>query len=140
MASFGNLSKLYGNLKNGIPAKERIAQQLGAVNHSYLPSWVQGLTQIRNLCAHHSRLWNKNLMARPKILTSPPFPWIEDVPKVDEHYKIYIHLCLIKYLLNVVKPENTFSDDFKKLLVNYPIIDPNALGMKQDWHKEALWT
>jgi abortive infection bacteriophage resistance protein len=61
LSSLGGLSKLYGNLKNNIEAKDQIAEEFGAVNHTYLPSWLQSIAQIRNLCAHHSRLWNKNL-------------------------------------------------------------------------------
>jgi len=56
LTSFGSLSKLYGNLKNTITSKDTIAKELGAVNHTYLPSWLQSLAQIRNFCAHHSRL------------------------------------------------------------------------------------
>tara|TARA_R100000935_G_scaffold56766_2_gene89131 strand:+ start:454 stop:1128 length:675 start_codon:yes stop_codon:yes gene_type:complete len=53
--SFGALSKLYGNLKNDINAKKQIAKDFGAINHTYLPSWLQSIAQIRNFCAHHSR-------------------------------------------------------------------------------------
>jgi abortive infection bacteriophage resistance protein len=69
LTSFGSLSKLYGNLKNNIVSKDIIAFELGAVNHTYLPSWLQSIAQIRNYCAHHSRLWNKNLPGTPKIFS-----------------------------------------------------------------------
>ncbi|MBL7897684.1 MAG: Abi family protein, partial [Crocinitomicaceae bacterium] len=55
LTSFGTLSKLYGNLRNDITSKDTIAKELGAVNHTYLPSWLQSIAQIRNYCAHHSR-------------------------------------------------------------------------------------
>src|SRR5690606_38248821 len=64
--SFGALSKLYGNLKNTIASKDAIAKEYGTVNHTYLPSWLQSISQIRNYCAHHSRLWNRNLLGAPK--------------------------------------------------------------------------
>ena len=44
--SFGALSKLYGNLKPTVRSKDIIAQELGAVNHTYLPSWLQSIAQI----------------------------------------------------------------------------------------------
>jgi len=43
LTSFGSLSKLYGNLKNTIRSKNTIAEELGAVNHTYLPSWLQSI-------------------------------------------------------------------------------------------------
>lgn len=137
--SFGALSKLYGNLKNNIKSKDVIAQEYGAVNHTYLPSWLQSIAQIRNYCAHHSRLWNKNLPGAPKLLSKPPLLWITDVPKQHEFQKLYIHLCLLKYLLNVIQPENNFTSKLNNLFIKYPNVDPDALGMKTNWQNEELW-
>jgi len=137
MTSFGSLSKLYGNLKNTVKSKDVIAKELGAVNHTYLPSWLQSIAQIRNYCAHHSRLWNKNLPGTPKILSKPPFRWLIDVP--TDTQKLYLHLCIIRYILNIIAPENSFALKMKELLIKYPSVDPNALGFKADWKNEALW-
>lgn len=137
--SFGSLSKLYGNLKNTIKSKDTIAKELGAVNHTYLPSWLQSIAQIRNYCAHHSRLWNKNLPGSPKLLSKPPFDWLEDVPKQHEFQNLYIHLCFMKYLLNIILPKNDFTSRLSDLFKKYPSVDPNALGMKLNWENEKLW-
>lgn len=137
MTSFGSLSKLYGNLKNTIRSKDTIAEELGAVNHTYLPSWLQSIAQIRNYCAHHSRLWNKNLPGTPKILSRPPHRWLDDVP--TDTQKLYLHLCIIRYMLNIIAPENSFALKMKELLTRYPSVDPNALGFKVNWENEALW-
>jgi len=137
--SFGTLSKLYGNLKNPIKSKDIIAQEYGAVNHTYLPSWLQSIAQIRNYCAHHSRLWNRNLPSTVKLLTKPPLPWIEAIPKENEFQKIYVHLCLMKYLLNIVTPGNHFTTHLRELFNKYPNVDPAALGMKESWKEESLW-
>lgn len=138
LTSFGSLSKFYGNLKNNVKSKDSIAIELGAVNHTYLPSWLQSIAQIRNYCAHHSRIWNKNLPGTPKILSKPPYRWIENVPKDTQ--KLYLHLCIMRYLLNVIAPENSFSVKLQELLKKYPSVDPNALGIKPDWKWEPLWT
>ncbi|MCX6294443.1 MAG: Abi family protein [Sphingobacteriales bacterium] len=137
--SFGTLSKLYGNLKNTIKSKDIIAKDFGAVNHTYLPSWLQSITQIRNFCAHHSRLWNKNLPSTIKLLPKPPFKWIVDVPNQNDYKYLYIHLCIMKYLLNIIEPENQFTLRLKSIFEKYPNVDPNALGMKTNWEKEELW-
>lgn len=139
LTSFGSLSKLYGNLKHTIKSKEIIAKEYGTVNHTFLPSWLQSIAQIRNYCAHHSRLWNKNLPGSPKLLPKPPFAWLTDVPKENEFMKLYVHLCCMKYLLNIVQPENSFTECLKTLLIKYPNVDPNALGLKNNWQNEPLW-
>ncbi len=68
ITSFGSLSKLYGNLKPTVKSKDTIAAELNTVNHTFLPSWLLSIAQIRNICAHHGRLWNKNLPGRPNLL------------------------------------------------------------------------
>ncbi|WP_445733196.1 Abi family protein [Mariniflexile sp.] len=140
--SFGALSKLYGNLKPTVKSKDTIAKELGAVNHTYLPSWLQSIAQIRNYCAHHSRLWNRNLPGTVKLLPKPPNPWIIDsvnVPNQHEFIHLYVHMCLMKYLLNNIQPNNNFRNSLNNLFVKYPNVDPNALGMKPNWQKEPLW-
>ncbi len=139
LTTLGSLSKLYGNLKNNIKPKDVISREYGTVNHTFLPSWLQSIAQIRNYCAHHSRLWNRNLPGAPKLLPNPPYPWVNDVPKPHEFQKLYIHMCLMKYLLNVIQPNNLFTKRLMSLLEVYPTVDPNALGMKTNWFDEPLW-
>jgi abortive infection bacteriophage resistance protein len=137
LTSFGTLSKLYGNLKNTIQSKDTIAKEFGTVNHTYLPSWLQSIAQIRNYCAHHSRLWNRNIPGTPKVLSKPPHAWVSVVP--TENQKLYLHLCVMRYLLNIIVPENSFSQKLNELLAKYPNVDPDALGFKQNWQNEPLW-
>ena len=140
VVSLGTLSKLYGNLINTCTSKDTIAAELGVVNHTYLHSWIQDIAQIRNICAHHGRVWNKNLPGRPKMLSKPPNAWINNVPPLKEHHNLYIHLCCMKYLLNVIHPGNNFTYKLFVLLKKYPNIDLKALGMKEGWHREPLWS
>ena len=112
------------------------------MNHTYLPSWLQSISQIRNYCAHHSRLWNRNLPGTVKLLSNPPNPWIKEivnVPKQHEFIHLYVHMCIMKYLLNVIQPGNNFTSRLKNLLLRYPNVDPNALGIKLNWEQEPLW-
>ncbi len=139
IVSFGTLSMLYGNLNSNVLAKNSIAVEMGTVNHTFLPSWLQSIAQIRNICAHHGRLWNKKLPGRPKLLPNPPNPWIKNVPPVSDHHMLYIHLCCIKYILNSIAPGNHFTSKIAFLLTKYPNIDLKALGFPADWHREKLW-
>ena len=140
ITSLGTLSKLYGNLKPLVKSKDIIAKEFGTVNHTFLPSWLQSFTQIRNLCAHHSRLWNKNLPGKPNLLPKPPFEWLKIVPTEKEFHMIYIHICCMKYLLNAIEPDNNFTHRMEELLTQYPNVDLNALGFKINWKSEPLWT
>ncbi|HEY4109431.1 Abi family protein [Puia sp.] len=140
IATFGNLSRMYGNLKPGVAAKDAIASELKTVNHTYLHSWLQSIAQIRNTCAHHSRLWNKSLAIKPSLLPKPPAPWIENVPPANEHNKLYIHVCCMKYLLDAVSPGHHLKEKLAALFEKYPSVDLAALGFDQKWRQEPLWT
>ena len=45
----------------------------------------------------------------------------------------------MKYLLNIVQPENRFTQQLENLFIKYPNVDLNALGIKQNWRDEPLW-
>lgn len=139
IASFGTISKLYSNLNKNINAKRMIAVEFGAVNEYYFPSWLQSITQIRNIIAHHGRLWNKNLPGRPRLLKNAPYPWLKHLPDVSEHFRLYIHLSIMKYLLNRIIPKNNFKTELQDILNKYSNIDPNALGLNKEWFSEPLW-
>jgi len=139
VVSFTTLSKLYANLNSSVKSKDIIATERNTVNHTFLQSWLQSIAQIRNICAHHGRLWNKNLPGRPKLLPRPPAPWIVNVPPASEHYKIYVHLCCMKYLLDAISPGHHFASKLVALLAKYPTVDFHALGFKKDWSAEPLW-
>jgi len=139
IATFGCLSRLYGNLKPGVASKDTIAQELKTVNHTYLHSWLQSISQIRNICAHHGRLWNKNLTIKPSLLSRPPAPWLIHVPPVQEHNKLYIHACCLKYLLDIVSPGHHYQIKLAELFTKYPSVDLTALGFSPQWHQEPLW-
>lgn len=137
--SFGTVSKLYGNLHDSIKSKDKIAEDFGTVNKTYLKSWLQSITQIRNICAHHGRIWNKNLPGKPKLLKSPPNKWLINVPSVAQRNKLYIHICCMKYIVDTIDGTNHLAEKFKNLFTEYPNIDQKALGFIDKWENEPLW-
>ncbi len=62
--SLGSLSTLYNGLRP--EPRRRIAEGLG-LPHPVLRSWLHFLTYLRNVCAHHARLWDRELAIRPEI-------------------------------------------------------------------------
>ncbi len=62
--SFGCLSDLYGNLSS--VAQSQISSIMG-VRDNVFKSWFHVITYLRNISAHHGRLWNLELAIRPLI-------------------------------------------------------------------------
>lgn len=46
----------------------------------------------------------------------------------------------MRYLLDTIIPNNSFSERIRLLLDKYDNIDPNALGFKENWRNEELWS
>jgi abortive infection bacteriophage resistance protein len=63
--SFGMLSKLYKNLK--INDKAAIAKEYYGLSYTYVESWLETLTYVRNVCAHYGRLYNKTIVFKPRL-------------------------------------------------------------------------
>lgn len=60
--SFGTLSKFYKNMLNR--DKKAIAKSFG-VGYTYLESWLESISYVRNICAHYGRLYNAKLSKTP---------------------------------------------------------------------------
>lgn len=135
IASFGTLSILYGNLLPG-RAKRSIAAYFGLADKVFA-SWLHCIVYVRNICAHHSRLWNRSLSIRPLMPRSPRNTFI--VLPAGGTQQTYFVLSMIIYLLNTVNPNHSFVPRFCELLKRYPSIDVRAMGFPDDWKNENLW-
>lgn len=132
--SFGTVSKLYKELNAGL-ARRQIAKRYG-ISDTVMESWLHALVYVRNICAHHSRLWNRNLRIKPltphktrnKFLSSPA-----------STQNLYFILSIVIYFLQIVQPDNAFVSEFKKLLRKYSNIDTSAMGFPENWETEFLW-
>ncbi len=134
VTSFGSLSMLYKLLKPSL-TKRKIANFYG-VSDSVFESWLHSIVYVRNICAHHSRLWNKTLRIQPLFPRKVSNTFISTPVRND---RLYYVLCIIQYLLLTVNPNTTFSTRLKALLAEFPSVDVRAMGFPTDWDKEALW-
>ena len=130
----GVLGNLFNNLKNKTILK-KIAKQFG-LPLPVFSSWILLLVNLRNLCGHHARLWNRQIPIISHMLNNPVFPWIN--PETDMK-RVYFRICIIKYLLFSVSPNNTFTQKLKSLLAEFPTIDVRAMGFPSNWQTEPLW-
>jgi abortive infection bacteriophage resistance protein len=131
----GVLCRIYNNLKNK-SLKKKIAKRFG-IPLPVFSSWVLLLNNLRNLCGHHARLWNREIPMTSVQLNNPVYPWINTL--TIDMKRVYFRICIIKYLLFTVSPNNTFTQKLKSLLTEYPTIDTKAMGFPDDWHTEPLW-
>lgn len=135
--TFGKLSRLYSGLKNG-EEKQKIAKDFNLPS-SILSTWFIYLSNVRNICAHHSRLWNKHITAdRPSIPSRKKNKFPGELPKGFES-SIYGVIALIDRLLKEINPTNSFTIKVQKLIEDYPGIETFKMGFPPDWKKNAVW-
>ena len=131
---FGVMTNIYSNIK--LPRiKKSIAQKFG-LQVAPFESWLTIVTLTRNSCCHHARVWNKQNTIRPMLPNSMSGAW-QTLP--TDALRIYFNLCIIKYFLDVISPQNDMRDKLLNLLADYPSIDINAMGFPQGWQQEPLW-
>lgn len=135
ISSFGTLSSLYSNFVSG-KDKQEIAKFFG-LNDTVFSSWIHCIVYIRNVCAHHTRLWNKIMRIQPLVPRKTFNQWLEN--KTVSNNKTFFTLSMIIYFMNIINPKHTIIERFKELLLKYPNVDTRAMAFPVDWEKEPLW-
>ena len=135
VASFGTLFTFYRYLH--LSEQKHVSSKLG-LPANVLQSWLFCLNYIRNLRAHHSRLWNRELGIRPlvpdrKNLTE----W--HVPMTPDNRRTFAVLTLLKWLLRRIAPQSQWADRLHGLLKNYPDIPLNLAGFPSAWDSSPIW-
>ena len=136
VVSFGNLSKLYANMKD-VDVKKQVSKSFGLPQYTYLESWMRSLTVLRNCCAHHGRAWNRRYPAMPQLPRRLPFTWVD-----TQHIrpmKLYAQLCTLLYLEQSITPNSHIKDRLLDLLKTYPHTITRQMGFPRGWESEPLW-
>ena len=94
------------------------------------------ITVARNNCGHHARVWNRTFALSVLAQRRMAHPWLT-IPVNQK--KAYFSLCIIKYFLNIISPNNDMKAKIDALLNDYPSIDINAMGFSRGWENEPLW-
>ena len=130
----GVITNIFTNLKNK-QVKKRVAQRFG-LQTPVFNSWMTVITLTRNYCCHHARMWNKQNTITPMSPRRLTHPWIT-LP--TNQLRIYYDLCIIKYFLNIISPNNDMHTKLKNLLLQFPMVDITAMGFPKHWETEPLW-
>lgn len=140
VASMGTLSKLYKNLKHQLPEKSKIANEMGLNLHSELSSWLEAATYIRNIIAHHSRLWSRNMVKVPIAnLNNPLSIWLDKPISSIQTQKPFLIISTMVYLCNEVTPNHQIKNKILTLFANNPNIPIYKLGFLNNWQNQGLW-
>lgn len=137
IVSFGAMSHLFKGLKS--KDKQAIANTAFDLHYKTLENWLHFLTYIRNICAHHSRLWNKEFAIKPtnEGLSKDWLP-----PISPNKGRCFFLLLMLKNLLTQVGNTEEWKSSCEKLFERFLLKHPwsySSMGMNLEWRSHPLW-
>jgi len=138
---FGDISKLVAHLKGGV--KNSLAREFAISRGSDFASWVRSMCLVRNIAAHHDRLWNRELADVPTQPKGPEARFFDEV-RSEQHWwsRTYMALIVIAYFMTTVDPSSDWGPRMGAHLQTLPVgcgISYRALGAPPTWSENPLW-
>jgi abortive infection bacteriophage resistance protein len=128
--TFGALSRLFSGL--AIRHRKAVALRFG-YDETILASWFRAISRVRNLSAHHSRLWNAPMHvdqpAAAKKLR------LEMTP-TD---RLYARLVVLASLIEMVDPATDWKRRLAALVRRYPTVPLSQMGIPAGWDERSFW-
>lgn len=121
--SFGTLSKFYKNMHN--KDKKAIARTFG-VGYTYIESWLESISYVRNICAHYGRLYNAKLSKTPML-------YKEYMKAGIGNNRIFGVLLCMKHLLKKDVHWNLFVENIELLFEKYECVKISTMGFPGNW-------
>lgn len=121
--------------------KDRVARDLGLPNKETLEGTLQLLSYVRNICAHHGRLWNRKTVKKaPKIRAFHPDMDIEiNGVQRQPRNSIYNVLVILCRTLRHQSPDTTFPSRLRSLVETRNEAQRRAMGFPPDWKARPIW-
>jgi len=101
------------------------------VRYELFGSWIHAVSHVRNICAHHSLLWNAVFTVKPKLKG--------EVGIVERGDKFYAQAAVIQYLLKSISQKSMWGSRLRAHLEKCPLPYSEHMGFPADWFKQDLW-
>jgi len=138
--SLGALSIGYSGLindqKSGVEDKKAIAQHFN-LHHKKLANWLHILTYVRNVCAHHSRLWNRELAIRPDKTKDKNW----QPPITPRNDRVFYILLMLRHLLIAINSNDDWAREMNSIIA--PLAENGrwraSMGIPKNWREHPIW-
>jgi abortive infection bacteriophage resistance protein len=131
LITIGTLHSLISNLPKRL--RKAIARNLGlSVSQSQFVSWVGCVAYIRNICAHHSRFWNRELSIKPELLAE----WKTNGVPAERSYCAFVMLA---ELMKHIAPKSKWKERLIAHIDEHPRVDLAAMNFPADWKTKEPW-
>lgn len=135
LLTLGQLSKWLGNIKLRND-RQAIAHRL-KLDEVVICAFAHHLTHVRNLCAHHSRVWNRKLTF---TMTLPKRPAeLSCQFNAGEDRRIYNTVVMLVWCMRTISPETTWPARLQALMRKRTDAELKAMGVPVNWMEHAPW-
>lgn len=138
--TIGQLSNTYRNLKRRSD-RTAVARSVG-LTAPVLESWMQSYVRVRNVCAHHGRLWNLGLGVYPAIPSTPSITWLsgEDALPERSRKRLYPVLVSLQAVLSTISPRSGWARRLHELIGPRPAMNLHGMGIPKQWADDEFWS
>lgn len=133
--SFGKLLTFFNGVEDDI--RKKVAAEYG-ISDYLLKSWLLTLNYIRNICAHHGRLWDRELRIKPFIPPRNKFPYWYKPFKIQNN-KIYCVMVILRFLLRISAPQSEWHFRVIELFEKFNDVPLRIMGFPDNWKETKLW-
>ena len=140
LMTLGELSQWVAHTRDRALLK-RIASGLGLPTHETMTGTFEAFSYVRNICAHHGRLWNRALVKRPPVVKRYRHSLVMSEDKgsgLDN--RMYNVLVLLIALLNKQSPDTSYRDRLLTLLTTRTADQLRQMGFPKNWQTKAVWS
>ncbi|UVF22852.1 Abi family protein (plasmid) [Microvirga terrae] len=139
---FGMLSTFLSGMK--VADQDAIAAKYNIPRRELLTSWMRAINHIRNICAHHSRLWNCSPSDQPKPPRAGEIPLLDHLANdTFAQTRLYAVAAVIQFLLRRINPTTSWATRLNEHFASFPQapgIAPGQSGFPASWETLPLWT
>lgn len=132
--SLGKLSFMYQGLQND---DKKLISNHFQIHHKRLTDWLHVITYVRNVCAHHSRLWNRELSIRPD--QTKDINWLPPItPRND---RIFYVLLILRQLMRGFDNGQDWKLQLENLIdtISHDKKAMQMMGFADRWKEHAVW-
>jgi len=139
--SFGALSRWFAATKD-TSAKREVARGLGMPTIEVLEGVLQALTIVRNVCAHHGRLWNRSFVKQLPLMKRlrEQMKITRTSGQLQPARHVYNYLLVMAYLMSRINPGSSWKTRLMRLLAGTDKARLAAMGFPSDWEQKPVWT
>lgn len=146
LLTFKQLSVFIDSIKHN--DAKLLSKNFNLQNAKTFASWVRSLSDLRNVCAHHARLWNRIFGSIPvipqldahKIISVPhKINYLENMTPIKPHRKLYFQIVILWFFLKQINPNSSWVKRLINLVIEYDV-PIQYMGFPNNWQKNEFWT